>query len=196
MSEERPSAAAAMYPHLAAGQDGSLGETGLDTARRVQMDGVAKPSAAQGLYPGGPHRDGPVLGEARQGAPAAAFDPAQYRPADGAELDQTMMGEFSRGARQFGIGQEAGQWLVSDMYPRAVKAAEQRYINELEANAPSWTGSLAAADVEAAKTLLDDPAFTPPALRDWVKSWASRHPDFGRMIAAWGGAAARGARRY
>ena len=43
MSEERPSAAQAPYPHLTAGDSGETGETGVDTARALIQSGIARP---------------------------------------------------------------------------------------------------------------------------------------------------------
>jgi hypothetical protein len=114
MSEERgapPSGSFAdrMYPHLA-GQDGALGEGGLDQARRMQQEGVAKPDPRFAAPP--------TRSEARE----PAFDAARWR---GAQLD---LGEFSTVARDLNLSQRQAERLL-EMHTKetaAQKAALER----------------------------------------------------------------------
>jgi hypothetical protein len=179
-----------MYPHLRNGESGELGESGYDTARRLQQEGIAKP--ANSLFGDQNNRPTPT-DRGRETREGPAFDPRNYTPPEGYEVDPTLMGEFAQMTREFGLDQRAGEKAL-DFYKRSIETGEQRYIQQLEANVGNWAGSLPARDVEAARELLQDPDYTPAELRDWVVAWGSRHPSFAKMLAAWGGAAARGRR--
>jgi hypothetical protein len=89
--------AARMYPHLSRGESGELGEGGLDQARRMQQEGVAKPD------PRFPEAARPERSE-------PAFDAARYRAPDGAALD---LGEFSAVARDLHLSQQQAEKLLS-----------------------------------------------------------------------------------
>ena len=111
MSEERPSAAQAPYPHLTAGDSGETGETGVDTARALIQSGIARPGEERPVFGDQPRSSpSPSTPPTRQGA--AAFDASQYRPADGVELDKGMLGEFGTTAKELGISQAQGEKLL------------------------------------------------------------------------------------
>jgi hypothetical protein len=108
-----------MYPHLANGEGGELGESGLDQARRMQMEGVARPDprfeqATRHPSPGSP-----------------AFDPARYQGA--AELDPAGLREFGAAAKELGLSHDVGTRLLQ-MHSKAMSA--QR--DALETQWNSW----------------------------------------------------------
>jgi hypothetical protein len=173
-------AAEALY-----GRDGPIsGGPNFGTQRQFVEGGIARPDP----------RFADERQPARQEARGPAFDPARYTAPEGYETHPEMMNEFAGLASEFGLDQQAGARTL-DLYRRATEASEQAYARSLEAKVDSWAGALPPQDIEDAKVMLNDPDYTPVAIREWTKTWASRHPDFGKMIAAWGAAAARG-RRY
>jgi hypothetical protein len=174
-----------MYPHLANGQDGSLGERGLDTARALQQSGVAKPavslfgderSSARGPNPGDPGSS--------SGRNEPAFDPAKLQGYEG--VDPAILRDLTR----IGVSQRQGTEL-RPIYERAVKDDLQRYARSLEANADRLARELPAEGVEAARAMIHDDSMTPPELRPWLLQW-SAHPALARLLVNWASAASRG----
>jgi hypothetical protein len=195
MSDDRAapsSIAEAMYGPSGPVSDGA----GLDQARRMIDSGIAKPAAeipARPLFSDN--------GQTRPPAPDRApstdrmFD-ASRLPGDGQQADSAVMREFTDAAHDIGLRQGQAEKLIG-LHRKAMSTEMDRYAAHLEQHhADELARTIPSADVAAAQSLLYDDAYTPPSLRDWAIRWASVHPDFARMIAAWGAAAARGRRGY
>jgi hypothetical protein len=153
-----------MYPHLAEGGDGSLGEAGMDTARRMQQDGIAKPSHGSPFAEERPprtERNGP------------SFDSARYTAPEGYEVNGPLMAEFSQLANEFGLNQQQGSRAL-DFYRRATEASEEHYARQLAGNTERLSRELPAEDLQMVRELINDPALTPAPMRDWVLRWGSQ----------------------
>jgi hypothetical protein len=190
-----PTGADALYPHLARGEDGSLGESGLDTARRVQMEGIARP--ADSIFSQDRPTDSPPSATRTAPPPnartsALAFDPARYSAPDGQQVDETMLGEFGTAARELGLDQKGGERLLA-LHQKAVTAEQDAYANRLADGADALRAELNPRDIEAAKELINDPAMTPPELREWFGTWGN-HPAVARMLTQWAAAVRYGRR--
>jgi hypothetical protein len=193
MSEERPSIADSLYPHLAG--DGATtwagehGDVGIDQARRVQMEGFAKPDPR---FTEDPSR--PATAPAPSARPGPTFDAARYRAPDGAGLAPATMQEFTGLAADLKIDQPGGERLLAFGH-RAVKADEERYLERLAEGLPQLERELDPDHVATARALIADERYTPAELRPWIEKW-SAHPQLVRMLVNWAGAIANSRRRY
>jgi hypothetical protein len=128
MSDDRaamPSAAEAMFPHLARGEDGSLGEDGASTARRVQQEGIARPPAetpARPLFSSDQARPSPATPPAND----RMFDAARYQAPDGQPVDPALMSEFGATAKDLGLRQSQGEQLLA-LHRKALDAQNARH---------------------------------------------------------------------
>jgi hypothetical protein len=162
-----------MYPHLSNGESGELGETGYDTARKMQQDGIAKPAASPFAEERPPRteRNGP------------SFDSARYTAPEGYEVNGPLMAEFSQLANEFGLNQQQGSRAL-DFYRRSVEAGEENYARQLAEGSERVARELHPADVQTVRELIADEELTPPAMKDWVLRWGS-HPDVAQMLTRW-----------
>jgi hypothetical protein len=168
-----PSAADRMYPHLGNGESGELGETGYDTARRIQQDGIAKPAASPFAEERPPRteRNGP------------SFDSARYQAPQGYEVNGPLMAEFSQLANEFGLNQQQGSRAL-DFYRHSLEAGEEHYAKQLAANTERLSRELPAEDVQMVKELIADEELTPPTMKNWILRFGS-HPDVAQMLTRW-----------
>jgi hypothetical protein len=106
-----------MYPHLTGGGDGdgSLGESGVDRARQVQMEGVARPD--------------PRFEQSTPRPSHAPFDPSRYQGA--AELDPAGFQEFGATAKELGLSHDVATRLLG-MHTKVL--SEQRDAFETQKN--------------------------------------------------------------
>jgi hypothetical protein len=179
-----PSAATAVWPHLARGDDGEFGESGVDTARRVQMDGVAKP-ADTSLF-----GDRTTNGQARPSPTTPArggdvLDPGTLRLPEGYEAG-SLMPEAADLARELGVGNK-GLEKALNLMTRSIEANENAYARELEVGVDRLQRELNPTHVAIAKELINDPAFTPAELKPWFARWGN-HPAVARMLTQWAAA--------
>jgi hypothetical protein len=186
------SLASSLYPHLARGEDGSLGEAGVDTARRVQMEGIARP-ADTSLF-----GDRTTNGQARPTAPsgptpAAAFNPNNYAAPEGGPIEPGLLAEFTNQAKSLGIGHEGGSKLL-DLHHKAMRAELDHYAQRLANDAGQLERTLPAHDLAAARELINDDQMTPPELRPWLATWGN-HPLVAQLLTRWA-SAIRNGRRY
>jgi hypothetical protein len=175
MSEERPSAAEAMYGRDGPINDGPAGER----TRALIEQGIAHPDERYA-------RESPP---ARQEARGPTFDSARYPGRD--QLDPGMTGEFSAVARELGLTQRGGERLL-EMHSRAVKASEEAYARRLAEGSDQLARELNPEHVQIARDLIADERMTPKELRPWLETWGN-HPLIARLLVNWA-AAIRGGR--
>jgi hypothetical protein len=159
-----------MYPHLSGNGDGSLGESGVDRARQVQMEGVARPD---------PRFEQPPS----RGGNEPAFDSAEYQAPQGYEVNGPLMAEFSQLANEFRLNQQQGTRAL-EFYRHATEQAEENYARQLAEGSERVARELHRADVQTVRELIADEELTPPAMRDWILRWGS-HPDVAHMLTRW-----------
>jgi hypothetical protein len=113
-----------MYPHLAEGANGSLGETGYDTARRLQQEGIAQPD--------------PRLEQANQrAANGPAWDSARYTPPEGYTVHEPTMREFSSLASEFGLSHKNAERALA-FYQRVSEGEDQARREAHESQRNGW----------------------------------------------------------
>jgi hypothetical protein len=128
MSEDRgtppTSAAEAMYPHLsgnASSENAALGEAGLDTARRMQQSGIARPD------PNGPPARGPEQ----------PWDSARYQPPEGYTVHEPTMREFSQLVNDFGLTQRQAERALQ-FHQKITEGDDKARRDQLEQTWNSW----------------------------------------------------------
>jgi hypothetical protein len=113
-----------MYPHLPNSESGSLGETGYDTARRLQQEGIAQPD--------------PRFERVNQRAPnGPAWDSANYQPPEGYTVHEPTMREFSSLASEFGLSHKSAEKAL-DFYRRVSEGEDKARHGRLEQAWNEW----------------------------------------------------------
>jgi hypothetical protein len=178
MSDERPSAAQALY-----GEEGPISDGPGGRAREVVDAGIARPDPRFV-----DDRAPPPRQEARSGP---AFDSARYRPTDSSSpIDPGLMGEFSGVAQELNLDQRGGERLL-EMHSRAVKASEEAYARRLADNVDRLERELPAEHLRAARELINDENYTPREMREWLGTWGN-HPAVAQMLVRWAAAIRNG----